>query len=71
MTPIHYQVRILDKTEDTFMQFVDYITEIYWLANGSGMFAMRFLSAREGKKNWVWKSKNYLDRHSYGGVGRI
>jgi len=57
--------------KDALIQFVDHITEIYSMANGSGVLAMRFMNAKGGKKNRVGKSKDYLDLHSYGGVRRI
>jgi len=57
--------------KETLIQFVDHITEIYSMANESGIFAMRFMNSRVGKKNWKGKSQDYLDRHSYGGVAGI
>jgi len=55
----------------TLIQFIDHITEIYSMANESGILAMRFMNSRRGKKNWTRKSQEYIDRHSYGGVTRI
>jgi len=57
--------------KDTLIQFVDHVTEIYTLANESGVFAMRFMNRGGGKKNWKDKSQDYLDNHTYGGVTRI
>ena len=57
--------------KETLIQFVDHITEIYSMANPSGLLAMRFMNSRVGKKNWTGKSQEYLDHHSYGGVTRI
>ena len=59
------------KRKKTLIQFVDHITEIYSMANESGILAMRFLNGSRGKKNWTGKSQEYLDHHSYGGVTRI
>ena len=55
----------------SLIQFIDHITEIYSMANESGIFAMRFMNRGGGKKNWTGKSKGYLDHHNYGGVTRI
>ena len=55
----------------TLIQFIDHITEIYSMANESGILAMRFMNSRRGKNNWTGKSQEYLDCHSYGGVARI
>jgi len=57
--------------KETLIQFVDHITEIYSMANESGILAMRFMNRGGGKKNWTGESKDYLDHHSYGGVTRI
>ena len=59
------------KRKKTLIQFIDHITEIYKMANESGIFAMRFMNSRGGKKNWTEESKDYLDHHNYGGVTRI
>jgi len=53
------------------IQFVDHVTEIYSMANESGILSMRFINGGEGKKNWTGESQEYLDHHSYGGVSRI
>ena len=55
----------------TLIQLIDHITEIYSMANESGVLAMRFMNSRGGKKNWTGESKDYLDHHSYGGVTRM
>ena len=55
----------------TLVQFVDHITEVYKLANESGILAMRFMNSGGGKRNWTGESQEYLDQHSYGGVTRI
>ena len=57
--------------KETLIQFIDHITEIYSMANESGILAMRFINQRGGKKNWTGKSQEYLDQHSYGGTARI
>ena len=58
--------------KNALIQFVDHITEIYSMANESGILAMRFMNGRKGKKNWTQESsKEYLDGHSYGGLTRI
>ena len=59
------------KRKETLIQFIDRITEIYSMANESGILAMRFMNGRGGRENWTEKSKDYLDHHSYGGVTRI
>ena len=59
------------KRKETLIRFIDYITEIYSMANESGILAMRFMNCRGGKKNWREKSQEYLDHHSYGGMARI
>ncbi|PUU82953.1 hypothetical protein B9Z19DRAFT_1073820 [Tuber borchii] len=59
------------RRKKTLIQFVDHITEIYSMANESGILAIRFLNGSRGKKNWTGKSQEYLDHHSYGGVTRI
>jgi len=55
----------------TLIKFVDHITEIYSMANESGIFAVRFMNSGGGKKNWKGKSQDYLDHHNYGGVSWI
>ncbi|KAG0641320.1 hypothetical protein HOY80DRAFT_1135354 [Tuber brumale] len=55
----------------TLIQFIDHITEIYSMANESGVLAIRFMNRPGGQKNWKGKSQEYLDHHSYGGVTRI
>ncbi|PUU79847.1 hypothetical protein B9Z19DRAFT_1022673 [Tuber borchii] len=55
----------------TLIQLIDHITDIYSLANESGVFAMRFMNRSGGKKNWKEKSEKYLSEHKYGGVTRI
>jgi len=55
----------------TLIQFIDHITDIYQMANESGILAMRFMNGRRGKKNWTGKSQEYLNEHSYGGLTRI
>jgi len=57
--------------KDTLIQFVDHVTEIYTLANESGVSAMRFMNRGGGKKNWTGKSQDYLGNHTYGGITRI
>jgi len=57
--------------KETLIQFVDHITEIYSMANESGIFAMRFMNTGGGKKNWKGKSQDYLDHHTYRGLTRI
>ncbi|KAG0641329.1 hypothetical protein HOY80DRAFT_1135357 [Tuber brumale] len=59
------------KRKDTLIEYIDHITDIYKLANQSGIFAMRFMNSGGGKKNWTGQSRQYLDQHSYGGVTRI
>jgi len=55
----------------TLIQFIDHITEIYSMANESGILAMRFTNSYQGKENWAGESGDYLDHHSYGGLTRI
>ena len=55
----------------TLIQFIDHITDIYQMANESGILAMRFMNGRRGKKNWTGKSQEYLNEHTYGGLTRI
>jgi len=57
--------------KEALIQLVDHITEIYSMANESGILAMRFMNRAGGKRNWTGESKDYLDHHSYGGVTRI
>ena len=57
--------------KEILIKFVDHITEIYSMANESGILAMRFMNGAGGKKDWTGKSKDYLDHHSYSGVTRI
>ena len=52
-------------------KFVDHITEIYSMANESGILAMRFMNSMEGKRDWTKKSQEYLDHHKYRGMRRI
>jgi len=56
--------------KETLIQFVDHITELYSMANESGIFAMHLMNSGGGKKNWKGKSQDHL-RHNYGGVRRI
>ena len=51
--------------------FIDHITEIYSMANESGILAIRFMNRPGGRENWTGKSREYLDHHIYGGVTRI
>jgi len=55
----------------TLIQFIDYITEIYSMANESGILAMTFTNHRGGKRNWTGRSQEYLDQCSNGGMARI
>lgn len=55
----------------TLVGFIDHITEIYSMANKSGILAMRFMNSEGGKANWTGKLKAYLDQHNYGGVTSI
>ena len=55
----------------TLIQFIDHITQIYSMANKTGILALRFLNDSGGKKNWTGKSQKYLDRHNYNGLTRI
>jgi len=55
----------------TLVQFIDHVTEIYCMANESGILSMRFMNSYRGKRNWTGKSKDYLDRHCFGGPSRI
>ena len=55
----------------SLIEFVDHITEICSIANGSGILAMRFMNGARGKKNWTGKSQGYLDQHNYSGLARI
>jgi len=58
--------------KETLIQFVDHITEIYSMANESGILSMRFMNSYRSKENWTGKSKDYLDHHNnYGGLERI
>ncbi|CUS12906.1 unnamed protein product [Tuber aestivum] len=57
--------------KETLIQYVDCITEIYTMANESGILAMRFMNSRGEKRNWTGKSREYLDLHSYRGAARI
>jgi len=57
--------------KETLIQFVDHITEIFSMANESGILAMRFMNSYRSKENWTGKSKDYLDHHNYGGLARI
>ncbi|KAG0128933.1 hypothetical protein HOY82DRAFT_611482 [Tuber indicum] len=56
----------------TLRQFIDHITEIYSMANESGVLVMRFMNRPGGKTNWTEESsQEYLNKHVYGGVTRI
>jgi len=57
--------------KEALIQFVDHITEIYSMANESGIVAMRFLNHKGGRINWTRKSRKYLDRHMYSGSRRV
>ena len=57
--------------KEILIKFVDHITEIYSMANESGILAMRFLNDSGGKKSWTGKSQEYLDRHTFNGVTKI
>ena len=57
--------------KETLIQLIDYITEIYSLANESGILDMRFMNRGEGKRNWKEKSEKYLNEHRYGGMAHI
>ena len=57
--------------KQTLVQFIDHITEIYSMANESGILALRFMNSGGGKENWTGKLENYLDQHNYGGVAMI
>ena len=57
--------------KETLIPLIDHITEIYSMANESGVLAMRFMNSRGGKKNWRERSQGYLEQHSYGGMARI
>ena len=58
--------------KETLIQLIDHITEIYSMANESGILALRFMNSEAGKENWNEKSsREYLDGHDYGGVSRI
>ena len=60
------------KRKEALIQFIDHITEIYSMANESGILAMRFMNGAGGKKNWKSQSsEDYLNRHEYGGLTRI
>ncbi|PUU79846.1 hypothetical protein B9Z19DRAFT_1045931 [Tuber borchii] len=59
------------KRKKTLIEFVDHITDIYQMANKSGILAMRFLNGSRGKKNWTGRSQKYLDRHTYSGLTKI
>jgi len=59
------------KRKECLIQYIDHITDIYKLANESGILAMRFMNGHKGKKNWTGESKEYLDQHKYGGPTRI
>ena len=53
------------------MGFIDHITEIYSMANESGVLTIRFMNRAGGRRNWTGKSREYLNHHIYGGVTRI
>ena len=57
--------------KETLIQLIDHITEIYSMANESGILAMRFMNSMGGKRDWTKKSQEYLDHHKYSGVTRI
>ena len=57
--------------KETLIHFIDHITEIYSMANESGILAMRFVNHKRGRENWTGRSQEYLDGHSYGGMARI
>ena len=59
------------KRKKTLIQFIDHITEIYSMANESGILALRFTNSGGGKNNWTGKLGNYLDQHNYGGAAMI
>jgi len=59
------------KRKKTLIQFIDHITGIYSMANESGILAIRFMNRSGGRNNWIGKSQECLDHHSYGGVTRI
>ncbi|KAG0128932.1 hypothetical protein HOY82DRAFT_611481 [Tuber indicum] len=56
------------KRKETLIDYNDHITEIYTLANQSGILAMRFMNTGGGKKNWTGQSRQYLEQHSYGSI---
>ena len=57
----------------TLIEYVDHITDIYSMANESGILAMRFINGRGGKKKWTGEpsSREYLESHKYEGLTRI
>jgi len=56
---------------ETLAQYIDHITEIYLMANESGILSMRFMNSFRSKKDWAGEAKAYLDCHPYGGPSRI
>ena len=56
---------------ETFARFIDHITEIYSMANESGILAIRYMNRPGGRENWTGKWHEYPDHHIYGGVTRI
>ncbi|PUU80836.1 hypothetical protein B9Z19DRAFT_973456 [Tuber borchii] len=57
--------------KETLIQFLDHITEIFSMANESGILAIRFMNSYLGKENWTGESRDYLDQHDYGGQANI
>ena len=56
---------------EALVKLIDHITEIYSMANESGIKAIRFMNRAGGRNDWNKKSHEYLDHHIYGGVTRI
>jgi len=57
--------------KETLAQYIDHITEIYSMANESGVLSMCFMNSFRSKQNWTGEAKDYLDCHPYGGPSRI
>ena len=56
---------------EALVRLIDHITEIYSMANESGIIAIRFMNRAGGRNDWTRKSHEYLDHHIYGGVTRV
>ena len=57
--------------KEALIRFMDHITEIYSMANESGILAMHFMNDSGLKRKWNGKSRKCLDRHILDALVRI